>query len=403
MWVSTGTMSILITGVAGFIGFHLARRLLAQGVWVYGVDNLSDTYDRRLKQDRLAQLQSLKHFRFQLLDLADRAGIAALFQEQRFAAVIHLATQTSTEFSQAGGHQCFNHNSSAFFNLLEECRQASLRHFVFASCASVYGANAKFPFSVGDRADYPISLEAAAQKTRELIAHVYSHQYQLPITGLRLFTVYGPWGRPDMVYFQFVQAIETGHPIVLPNFGRIQRDLIYIDDVIEAFIRVLEHPPQHQRTETLSASSMPNGKGNSQDLNGFASDLGGFIETKYINGCGPYLYRRYRTADGKQRSQYLGKGSKGMVIQAGLQSTPYKIYNLGSSSPMDLITLLEVIERVLGKRAQKHFLGLPPGEMIATCAVVDDLVQEVGYQPRVSITEGMQRFVHWYREYFQIQ
>ncbi len=398
-------MRILITGVAGFIGFHLARRLLAQKAWVYGVDNLNQTYPVQLKRDRLAQLATEPNFRFQLLDLGDRLGVTRLFQDQTFDGIIHLATEESQPANGLEPQFWFNSAINGFFNLLEACRHFPPQHLVFASSGSVYGANLKLPFAVSDRTDAPTSLEAATKKTSELIAHVYSYHYQLPITGVRLFTVYGPWGRPDMTYFKFVQAIATGQPIVLHNFGKLRRDLIYIDDVVEALIKLLNQPPQPSESPVpVGRQLVPSkvgGQGGHEQPEAMEAELGGYIEAKYIKGYGPYLYRRYRTPDGKQRSQYLGKQTKAKLISPTIPQAPYKIYNLGSSYPIDLITLIEIIESLLDKRAEKHFLSLPPGTMMATCAEVNDLVQEVGCQPQVQLIEGMQRFIDWYREYVQ--
>jgi UDP-glucuronate 4-epimerase len=237
-------MRVLVTGVAGFIGYHLANRLLADGLEVYGIDNLSDYYDVNLKQARLAQLEALSGFTFERLDLSDRQGMSQLFQTQQFDYVVNLAAQAGVRYSLINPHAYVDSNITGFVNLLEGCRETQPKHLVFASSSSVYGANPKVPFSTTDNVDHPISLYAASKKANELMAHTYSHLYRLPITGLRFFTVYGPWGRPDMAYFKFVKAIEAGKPIDVYNFGKMKRDFTYVDDVIEGVVRVLYQPPQ---------------------------------------------------------------------------------------------------------------------------------------------------------------
>lgn len=330
-------MKILVTGVAGFIGFHLANRLLQDGFQVYGIDNLNPYYDVSLKQARLAQLQPQTGFTFQALDLSDRAGIAQLFQEHAFDAVVNLAAQAGVRYSLENPWAYVDSNISGFVNLLEGCRQTQVNHLVFASSSSVYGTNTKVPFAVTDNVDQPISLYAATKKANELMAHTYSHLYQLPTTGLRFFTVYGPWGRPDMAYFKFVKAIVEGKPIDIYNYGKMKRDFTYIDDVIEGIVRVLSHVP----SPTNRTSDM-------------------------------------------------------------LTSAPYKLYNIGNHSPVELMQFIEVIEQVLGKTAEKRLLPMQPGDVPATYADVDDLMQDVGFKPSTSIEIGIQRFVDWYRQYYQI-
>jgi UDP-glucuronate 4-epimerase len=237
-------MRVLVTGVAGFIGYHLANRLLADGLEVYGIDNLSDYYDVNLKQARLAQLEALSGFTFERLDVSDRQGMSQLFQTQQFDYVVNLAAQAGVRYSLINPHAYVDSNITGFVNLLEGCRETQPKHLVFASSSSVYGVNPKVPFSTTDNVDHPISLYAASKKANELMAHTYSHLYRLPITGLRFFTVYGPWGRPDMAYFKFVKAIEAGKPIDVYNFGKMKRDFTYVDDVIEGVVRVLYQPPQ---------------------------------------------------------------------------------------------------------------------------------------------------------------
>ena len=325
-------MKILVTGAAGFIGYHLAQRLLSQGQQVYGIDNLNDYYDVNLKKARLAQLQSHSEFTFQQLDLSDRAGISQLFQNQKIDRVVHLAAQAGVRYSLDNPHAYADSNLMGFLNILEGCRHSKIEHLVFASSSSVYGNNTKVPFAVSDNVDHPISLYAATKKANELMAHSYSHLYNLPITGLRFFTVYGPWGRPDMAYFKFVKAIAENKPIDVYNFGKMQRDFTYIDDVIEGIVRVIEKPPQSD-SETSSA-------------------------------------------------------------------VPYKIYNIGNNSPVELLTFIEVVEAAMGKTAVKNLFPMQPGDVPSTYADVDDLMADVGFKPSTPIEEGIRQFVEWYRDYY---
>ena len=333
-------MNVLVTGVAGFIGYHLAQRLLAEGVQVYGIDNLNDYYDVSLKKARLAQLEPKAGFKFQFLDLANRQGMAELFETQSFECVVNLAAQAGVRYSLQNPFAYVDSNLVGFINLLEGCRHAQIQHLVFASSSSVYGANDKVPFSVSDNVDQPVSLYAATKKANELAAHVYSYLYNLPTTGLRFFTVYGPWGRPDMAYFKFVQAIEAGQSINVYNFGKMQRDFTYIDDVIEGLVRVIHKPPQ--------ADSEPS-----------------------INPDVP------------------------------TSKAPYKLYNIGNNSPVELLTFIEVIEQALGKPAQKNLLPMQPGEVTCTYADVDSLIKDVGFKPTTPIDQGIRRFVEWYRDYYK--
>ncbi len=328
-------MTILITGVAGFIGFHLAQRLLAEGIQVYGIDNLNDYYDVNLKKARLSQLHPQTKFTFQLLDLSDRSGIAQLFQSQNFDYVVHLAAQAGVRYSLQNPHAYADSNLSGFLNVLEACRHNQVGHLVFASSSSVYGINTKVPFAVSDNVDHPISLYAATKKANELMAHAYSHLYNLPTTGLRFFTVYGPWGRPDMAYFKFVRAIAKDQPIDVYNFGKMQRDFTYIDDVVEGVVRVMHKPPEKD--------SAPN---------------------------------------------------------ASTSNAPYKLYNIGNNSPVELMTFIELIEQKLGKQAKKNLLPMQPGDVPSTYADVDDLMQDVGFKPETPIEEGIEHFVQWYRDYY---
>jgi UDP-glucuronate 4-epimerase len=335
-------MQVLVTGVAGFIGYHLAQRLLGENVRVYGIDNLNEYYDVSLKQNRLAQLNSQAGFTFQLLDLAERNSLLELFQTHKFDYVVNLAAQAGVRYSLENPFAYADSNLSGFVNLLEGCRHSQIKHLVFASSSSVYGANTKVPFSVGDRVDYPISLYAATKKANELIAHAYSHLYNLPATGLRFFTVYGPWGRPDMAYFKFVKAISEGKPIDVYNYGSMKRDFTYIDDAIEGVVRVMYQPPQNHS----------NGSNNNS---------------------------------------------------AATSQAPYKIYNIGNNSPVELMAFIQTIEAALAKTAQTNLLPMQPGDVPCTYADVDELMQDVGFRPATPIQEGIERFVAWYQGYYALK
>lgn len=326
-------MKILVTGAAGFIGYHLAQKLLSQGQQVCGIDNLNDYYDVNLKKARLSQLLPHSQFTFHHLDLSDRAAISQLFQDQKFDRVVHLGAQAGVRYSLQNPHAYADSNLTGFINILEGCRHSKTEHLVFASSSSVYGNNTKVPFAVTDNVDRPISLYAATKKANELMAHSYSHLYGLPVTGLRFFTVYGPWGRPDMAYFKFVKAIAANKPIDVYNFGKMQRDFTYIDDVIEGVVRVTEKPPQS------NAENYPS-------------------------------------------------------------SAPYKIYNIGNHSPVELLTFIEVIEKEMGKTAVKNLLPMQPGDVPSTFADVDDLMADVEFKPSTPIEQGIHQFVGWYRDYY---
>ncbi len=331
------TMRALVTGVAGFIGYHLAERLLAAGVEVYGIDNLNEYYDVNLKKARLAKLQPNAVFTFQHLDLSNRAGVAHLFETQDFDCVVNLAAQAGVRYSLSNPHAYVDSNVTGFVNLLEGCRHQAIQHLVYASSSSVYGVNPKVPFATSDNVDYPISLYAATKKANELMAYTYSHLYQIPTTGLRFFTVYGPWGRPDMAYFKFVKAIEAGNPIEVYNYGNMQRDFTYIDDVVEGVVRVMHQPPQKTAAKAEGAE----------------------------------------------------------------QPAPYKLYNIGNNQPVTLSHFIEVIETTLGKSAQKQFLPMQPGDVPITFADVDDLMRDVGFRPSTPIETGIEQFVQWYRNYYE--
>ena len=329
-------MKVLITGAAGFIGYHLSQRLLKENIQVYGIDNLNNYYDVNLKKARLAQLKLHSEFTFELLDLSDNTSVTQLFQTQTFDYVVNLAAQAGVRYSLQNPHAYIDSNITGFVNLLEACRHSSIKHLVFASSSSVYGVNRKIPFSTSDNVDHPISLYAASKKANELIAHTYSHLYKLPVTGLRFFTVYGSWGRPDMAYFKFVKAIEEGKPIDVYNFGEMQRDFTYIDDIVEGIVRVMYKPPSYRDISNSEATHKP----------------------------------------------------------------PYKLYNIGNNKPVALRTFIEVIEKALGKEAKKNYLPMQPGDVPITYADVENLMQDVGFRPSTSIEDGIAQFVQWYREYY---
>ena len=333
---------ILITGAAGFIGHALAKRLLKEGREVTGLDNLNDYYDVQLKKDRLAELQIMPGFRFVYQDLADREASTALFAENRFDAVVNLAAQAGVRYSLINPQSYVDTNLVGFANILEGCRHGGVKHLVFASSSSVYGANTKMPFSVHDNVDHPVSLYAASKKANELMAHTYSHLFALPATGLRFFTVYGPWGRPDMALFLFTNAMLAGRPINVFNNGNMERDFTYIDDIIEGVVRVLDKvpvaDPNWNRMEPDPATSY----------------------------C------------------------------------PWRIYNIGNNNKERLMRYIEVLEDCLGRKAEKNFLPMQAGDVPATYADVTDLVREVGFQPNTSIEKGVRSFVDWYRHYYKV-
>jgi UDP-glucuronate 4-epimerase len=331
---------ILVTGAAGFIGFHVSQRLLERGDTVVGLDNLNDYYSVQLKRDRLAQLTPHEAFSFRQMDLADDVALRMLFDAEPFDAVVNLAAQAGVRYSLTNPRAYIDSNIVGFTNILECCRHSqSVKHLVYASSSSVYGGNTKMPFSVHDNVDHPVSLYAASKKANELMAHCYSHLYGLPTTGLRFFTVYGPWGRPDMALFLFTRAILEGRPIDVFNHGKMRRDFTYIDDIVEGVVRVTDRIPQ------------PNA-----DWSGDAPD-------------------------------------------PGSSSAPYRIYNIGNNQPVELLHLIATLEQALGRRAEKNMLDMQPGDVPATYADVDDLMRDVGFKPATPIEEGVRRFVAWYRAY----
>jgi UDP-glucuronate 4-epimerase len=335
-------VKVLVTGAAGFIGFHLSQRLLTRGDEVVGLDNLNNYYDVSLKKDRLAQLQEKPGFSFYKLDLADREGIEQLFAEQSFDIVVNLAAQAGVRYSLKNPHAYVDRNLVGFVNVLEGCRHSGVQHLVFASSSSVYGANTKTPFSVHDNVDHPVSLYAATKKANELMAHTYSHLYSLPTTGLRFFSVYGPWGRPDMALFLFTKAMLAGQPIDVFNYGKMQRDFTYIDDIVEGVVRVADKIPEPN----------PNWSGDAPD--------------------------------------------------PGTSKAPYKLYNIGNNQPVELMHFIEALENCLGIKANKNMLPIQPGDVPATYADIDDLVHDVGFKPSTPIEVGIERFLKWYRSYYKI-
>ncbi|MHB8955719.1 MAG: NAD-dependent epimerase [Pirellulaceae bacterium] len=331
--------NMLVTGAAGFIGFHLSARLLDRGDTIVGLDNLNDYYDVQLKQDRLAQLEGRQGFTFLRMDLADRTGIAGLFEDHSFDVVVNLAAQAGVRYSLTNPHAYVDSNLVGFVNVLEGCRHARVKHLVYASSSSVYGANTRMPFSVHQNVDHPVSLYAATKKANELMAHTYSHLYGLPTTGLRFFTVYGPWGRPDMALYLFTKAIIEDRPIDVFNEGKMRRDFTYVDDIVEGVIRVADRPPQPD------------------------------------------------------------PGWSGDCPDPGTSRAAYRIYNIGNHQPVELQHFIATLEKALGKSARKNLLPMQPGDVPATYADVDDLMRDVGFRPATPIEQGVQRFVDWYREY----
>ncbi len=335
-------MKILVTGTAGFIGAELALRLLERGDEVVGLDNLNDYYEVDLKKARLARLTPHERFTDLRLDLEDREGVARAFREIRPERVAHMAAQAGVRYSLEHPEAYVTSNIQGFLHVLEGCRHGKVEHLVYASSSSVYGANETMPFSVHDNVDHPISLYAASKKANELMAHSYSHLYDLPTTGLRFFTVYGPWGRPDMSPFQFARRIFAGEAIDVFNHGRHSRDFTYIDDIVEGIVRALDHVAR------------PN-----PEWNGLSPD-------------------------------------------AASSRAPYRLYNIGGNNPVELLRYIEVMEACIGKKAVKNMLPLQPGDVIATYADIEELVTDVGYKPSTTLEDGMARFIDWYRDYYEV-
>jgi len=334
--------NILVTGAAGFIGFHLSKRLLARGDRVVGLDNINDYYDPQLKLARLARLEGTPGFHLLRCGLEEREAVEQLFGTERFDMVVNLAAQAGVRYSLQNPHAYISSNICGFMNILEGCRHSGVKHLVYASSSSVYGANTTMPFSVHHNVDHPMSLYAATKKANELMAHTYSSLYGLPTTGLRFFTVYGPWGRPDMALFLFTKAILEGRPIDVFNHGRMQRDFTYVDDIAEGLVRVIDTIPQPDPSWS------------------------------------------------------------GSVPDPGTSYAPYKIYNIGNNQPVELMHFIEVLEECLGRQAVKNLLPLQAGDVPATYADVDDLMRDVGFRPSTSVEVGIRRFVEWYRGYYGV-
>ena len=334
--------NVLVTGAAGFIGFHLSRYLLSKNEQVIGVDDLNNYYDVNLKLSRLAELKKQPNFQFHKINLADGEELAKLFEQTKFDVVVNLAAQAGVRYSLENPHAYINSNLIGFTNILEGCRHAKVKHLVFASSSSVYGANTKMPFSTHDNVDHPISLYAATKKANELLAHSYSHLYKLPTTGLRFFTVYGPWGRPDMALFMFTKAILAGEPIDVFNHGKMQRDFTYIDDIVAGVTKVIDKIPQPN----------PKWSGNAPD--------------------------------------------------PGTSNVPYRVYNIGNNQPVELMYFIKVLEDCLGKEAKKNMLPMQLGDVPATYADIDDLYADVGFKPNTQIEVGIERFVDWYKDYYKV-
>jgi len=330
---------ILVTGAAGFIGFHVARGLLRNGCDVVGIDNMNAYYDPALKESRRAELAKSNRLRFVKLDLADRNGVASLFEEHRFPRVVHLAAQAGVRHSLKDPFAYVDANLTGFTTILEGCRHNNCRHLLYASSSSVYGSNTTMPFSVHDNTDHPLSLYGASKKANELMAHAYAHLFRIPMTGLRFFTVYGPWGRPDMAIWIFAKAIVAGEPIRLFNNGNMKRDFTYIDDVVESVVRLVDRPPTGNPT--------------------------------------------FSTASPDPASS----------------SVPWRLYNIGNNKPVELLEVVRLLEETIGKKAKRELLPMQPGDVSATYANIDDLVRDVGFRPSTPIGEGIARFIEWYRTY----
>ena len=331
---------ILVTGAAGFIGYHLCSRLMEQGDRIVGIDNINDYYEVNLKLNRLKQIEGKRNFTFIKLDITDREGIHKLFAKEKFDIVVNMAAQAGVRYSLINPYTYIDSNINGFINILEGCRHHEVKHLVYASSSSVYGANTKMPFSVHHNVDHPISLYAATKKANELMAHTYASLFRIPCTGLRFFTVYGPWGRPDMALFIFTKSIVEGKPIEVFNHGKMKRDLTFIDDIVEGVVRVIDKIPEPN----------PKWDGGSPD--------------------------------------------------PATSFAPYKLYNIGNNNPVGLLKFIEVLEDCLGKKAEKRLLPLPAGDVPATYADVDDLIRDVGFKPVTPIEVGIKKFVEWYKIYY---
>lgn len=335
-------MNFLVTGAAGFIGFHVSQRLLAAGHQVVGIDNLNDYYDVNLKHARLDLIKADPGFTFIEMDLADRDAMASLFDQQKFQRVIHLGAQAGVRYSIENPHAYADSNLTGHLNILEGCRHHKIEHLLYASSSSVYGLNRKMPFSTEDSVDHPVSLYAATKKANELMSHTYSHLYQLPTTGLRFFTVYGPWGRPDMALFKFTRAMIAGEAIDVYNQGQMKRDFTYIDDIAEAIVRLQNVIPQQDDNWTVETGS------------------------------------------------------------PATSSAPYRVYNIGNSQPVTLMNYIEAIEKALGITAKKNLMPMQPGDVLETSADTEALFKAIGFKPQTGVEEGVKNFVDWYRDFYRV-
>jgi len=335
-------MNFLVTGAAGFIGFHVSQRLLAAGHQVVGIDNLNDYYDVNLKHARLDLINTDSGFTFIEMDLADRDAIASLFDQHTFQRVIHLGAQAGVRYSIENPHAYADSNLIGHLNILEGCRHHKIEHLLYASSSSVYGLNRKMPFSTEDSVDHPVSLYAATKKANELMSHTYSHLYQLPTTGLRFFTVYGPWGRPDMALFKFTRAMIAGEAIDVYNQGQMKRDFTYIDDIAEAIVRLQDVIPQQDDNWTVETGS------------------------------------------------------------PATSSAPYRVYNIGNSQPVTLMNYIEAIEKALGITAKKNLMPMQPGDVLETSADTEALYKAIGFKPQTGVEEGVKNFVEWYRDFYRV-
>ena len=333
-------MKFLVTGAAGFIGFHVSKRLLNDGHQVVGIDNINDYYDVKLKESRLEQLES-PSFTFYKLDLADHDGMAKLFETEQFERVIHLAAQAGVRYSLENPYAYADSNLTGYLNILEGCRHNKVQHLLYASSSSVYGLNRKMPFSTDDSVDHPVSLYAATKKANELMAHTYSHLYSIPTTGLRFFTVYGPWGRPDMALFKFTKAMLEGKSIDVYNYGKMKRDFTYIDDIVEAIVRIQDVIPQPDPEWTVEEGS------------------------------------------------------------PATSSAPYRVYNIGNSSPVELMDYINALEQALGLEAKKNMMPIQPGDVLNTSAETQALYKTIGFKPETPVQQGVKNFVDWYKEYYR--
>ena len=483
-------MNYLVTGAAGFIGFHVSLALLKRGDAVVGVDNLNDYYDPQLKQARLKLLLATGDrrpetgdggprtrdeerrtedrrpgtgdegrgtreegrrtrdegrrnedqgrgtkdkgtgrgdFRFEQLDIADRAAIAELFSQEHPDRVVHLAAQAGVRYSIDHPHAYVDSNLVGFVNVLEGCRHSGVEHLVYASSSSVYGANQKLPFSIEDNVDHPVSLYGATKKANELMAHAYSHLFGLPVTGLRFFTVYGPWGRPDMAYFTFTKAILEGRPINVYNYGYMKRDFTYIDDIVEAVVRVADRPPTGDRgpktedevkvkAKVKSGQAGPNSTSTlTSACSSTSTSTSTYPPSSDVPNQEPETKNQEPAAHAAARqvedeAKVKAKAAKepasapfSTLTSTSTSACPYKLYNIGNHTPIDLPYFIEVLEKAIGKKAAKNSLPMQPGDVLATFADVDDLARDVGFAPSTPIEVGIRRFVDWYREYYRIR